>query len=605
MRFNRDSLIWNLTKMVSILLLFTTIIIGAVYAITFRHTFLEQMEEGHDFTLTQMNNNINNTLSEANIILDRLFASMNLAYYFNGENELTDREIDMFIHNFERHLTFTRAEYHQKYSNVGLFSLNQQFNPEQHFWKHYLGDLIDAPFFEEIVESAELTVYGAVRKSQLRSPIADGDIAPIDAPDNMILPVYRKVFAHNPRRLVGVVEIDIDVADLVESERVTSLPNTADILILDSQQFILLETLPLSDQDRALIQDTFAAGYLYGRLSLDLGRYLMTSRICQDTNITLVALTAERQVLAGIYSRLGGILVIAVLFWFILVFITFTFVRNALKRLVILDRMMAKVGEGDFTVEIHEKEKKDEITRISQTFNRMTARLHTVIEEKVEHEQAFKQAELKALQAQINPHFLHNTLESMRMQCEIDEYYTLGNNLSALSNMFRYSINLGSGIATLAEEFNNLENYLAIMKMRFGDDLTCEIKMDSATAEITVPKMMLQPLVENCFNHGFQKKLPPWNLSICSNKIEDSSLIIIKDNGNGIPPPRLVTILVCLEKDEAIKDTTNNDESIGILNVKQRIERVCSEGSSLALESVSGEGTQITIEIKNKGEKYV
>lgn len=585
--------------MVSVLLLITTIVIGGIYAITFRHTFLEQMEEEHNFTLTQLSNNINNTLSEANIILDRLFASMNLAYYFNGENILTHREIDLFIYNFERHLTFTRAEYNQKYSNVGIFSLNQQFDSSRHFWKNDLRDLMETSFFHEIIDSAELTVYGEIRESLLRSPIADSDIAPIDDKSNPILPIYRKVFAHNPRRLVGVVEIDVELSDLVEMENVLSLPSSSDIVIMDSQSNILLETLHLSAHDQELIYNAFDLGHFNGRLSLGAGAYFVTSQTCQDTNLTLVALSAERQVLAGIYTQVGGILLIAVLFWLILVLITFTFVQNALKRLVILDRMMGKVGEGDFTVEIHEEEKKDEITRISHSFNQMTAKLNRVIQEKVEHEQAFKDAELRALQAQINPHFLHNTLESMRMQCEIDEHYSLGDNLSALSNMFRYSINLGNGQATLTEEFENLKNYLAIMKMRFGKDLEWDLQINPEIGNIKVPKMMLQPLVENSFNHGFQKKLPPWKLSIHGRKEEGGIRILIQDNGCGISSQRLATVLEALKNNQTITNEEVKEESIGMVNVKQRIEMICKRGSTLLLESLQGEGTTLIIIIKN------
>ena len=303
----------------------------------------------------------------------------------------------------------------------------------------------------------------------------------------------------------------------------------------------------------------------------------------------------------GIYSKSRkttiGILSITMVCLIILVVIAYSVIRNMLKRLIILDHMMEKVKKGDFEVKISDDRREDEITRISKSFNSMASHLNQVLNEKVENEKAKKEAELRALQAQINPHFLYNTLENMHMQCEIEGYYELGDSLTTLSELFRYSIKWGSNEVPFSLEWKNLKNYLSIMQMRFGDNLSCDLKCQEDVGDVVVPKLMLQPLVENCFNHGFKEKLPPWEIKIDVKMSESFLNITIIDNGDGISDERMDNLKQCMYQNKMFHSEEDKKQSIGVVNVKQRIDLLCKTGSSLRIKSEERKGTCVEITI--------
>ena len=131
--------------------------------------------------------------------------------------------------------------------------------------------------------------------------------------------------------------------------------------------------------------------------------------------------------------------------------------------------------------------------------------------------------------------------------------------------------------------------------MRYEDDLEDELECDYGLEDVIVPKMILQPLVENCFSHAFKTKMPPWKVHVTARREGDRLVIAIEDNGCGIEGEKVAWIQRCLDENKEIRCTEKQRKSIGILNVKQRIEMICKEGSKVAIESEQHEGTVIRI----------
>ncbi len=183
------------------------------------------------------------------------------------------------------------------------------------------------------------------------------------------------------------------------------------------------------------------------------------------------------------------------------------------------------------------------------------------------------------------------------MQCEIDGYFTLGDNLAALGEMFRYSIEWGTNEVPFDLEWANLINYISIMKIRFDENLECILERGEHTGHIVVPKLMLQPLVENSFSHGFHGSLPPWRIAIRGYRQMEKLVIEIEDNGLGISEERLRQIRQAMKENLPIEGSEKERKSIGIINVKQRLEMICKEGSKIEISSEEGVGTKIVITI--------
>jgi len=243
----------------------------------------------------------------------------------------------------------------------------------------------------------------------------------------------------------------------------------------------------------------------------------------------------------------------------------------------------------------------DRNVQVEATITRIATRYQELIPQAIaditSEAQVLQEAELKSLHAQINPHFLYNTLETMRMQCEIDEYYTHGNNLKLLSDLFRYSIRWGNKEAPFIMEWDNLVNYLKIMQLRFGEDISYDLQYEYDMDDVLVPKMLLQPLVENSFGHGFKEMLPPWRLSVHVTKEEENMSIVICDNGTGIEKERLIELQGYLSQETTDSEYRSNQESIGLMNTKQRLRMICGDQSNIEIDSEYGEGTTIVITI--------
>ena len=630
MKKKSSGLVRRLTRMVSVLLLITTIIVCVFFVIITSQRFTRQTREEHSFTIDQINGNIEQTLVEATTVFDRLFMSLNLPYLLDDNIQLTSSELDYFIHNVQTQMVSNRVRYDGKFSNISIFSTNNQIKDTANFyWSSTITELLNSPHYAEILDSEELTVIGSAQRHYLQlndiEQVNNSLDTNIHETDVWRIPIYRKVYSHNPRRLVGAIKIDVDIQQVVDLEEIMKLPVSDNqvIILLDADYQVLYDNLSLNLNDKQSISDTLisamsgeksevhseplletvypninvVSGVSDIRLELTNGNFIISAEKELQTGFIIAVATSATTLMSNIIFQIVLIMLAAFVFWGILVSITYRFVNKTLSRLVILDRVMTRVGEGDFTIELTHDKYEDEVTSIRNSFNMMTSQLKQVLEEKVQNEQAQKNAELKALQAQINPHFLYNTLEGMRMQCEIDEYYELGDSLSALSNLFHYSIRWGNNEAPLQMEWENLENYLGIMNMRFGDDIETQLFCDENIGQIIVPKMLLQPLVENSFNHGFDGKLPPWKLEVTIQQVQNLIRIVIQDNGVGISPERLCYINECLENNAVIFNEKRDKESIGVLNVKQRIAMICKEGSRLQIESEVGQGTKVTVDI--------
>lgn len=589
-------LVWKLTGMVSLLLLITTVLICIIYIQTFRSAFLEDAKEQLETSLGRMQNNIDEGLDDAESFLDELFYGREFPYFLDAENVLSKNEIRYYVSNLDKDFVNARYLYQNRYSDLGIYSSNKQIS--QHYeWQFYLDDLKSKPYYQEISKNTDQNVYGAVRERGLISTTLDIKNLKMGDSGIRVLPIYRKVSATGTERLIGVVEIDVDVARLADKEALAAEKNEIGKLLLDGKYSVLFDTMSLSKEDRQRVSKTVDSGAKNGEVEIGGIPHLFAANVCSRTGLVSIAVLSKDDIMNNLMNQVLQILLIAAVCLGILAALTFYFVKNILQRLVVLDQMMGRVGKGDFTVEITDDGREDEITRITSSFNKMAGQLNDVLDEKVKHEQAQKDAELRALQAQINPHFLYNTLESMRMQCEIDEYYTISNSLSSLSNLFRYSIRWGNSEAPFQLEWKNLLDYLDIMKMRFDDDVEYDLYCDPGLEEISVPKLVLQPLVENCFNHGFKGKLPPWRLSVSAVRLEGQLKITITDNGAGIEPKRLERLQTCLKENKPFRSEEQKKNSIGVTNVKQRIDMICREGSNIWVESTEGKGTIIEIKI--------
>lgn len=241
----------------------------------------------------------------------------------------------------------------------------------------------------------------------------------------------------------------------------------------------------------------------------------------------------------------------------------------------------------------------DEIADLGNSFNIMIGKIRMLLDQSIREQQEIQKSDLRALQAQINPHFLYNTLDSILWLAQSEKKDQVVQMVMALSKLFRISLSKGKDLITLEKEIEHLQSYLTIQQMRYRDILDYQIDIDSSLHSLHILKMTLQPIVENALYHGLKNKRGKGLIRITAAlEDEDNFLIKVEDNGKGISETRLQELRKDLMEPH-VPQVTGNEVSggFGLHNVHRRIRIYYGEAYGVQINSSEGEGTDVTIRI--------
>jgi len=261
-------------------------------------------------------------------------------------------------------------------------------------------------------------------------------------------------------------------------------------------------------------------------------------------------------------------------------------------------KSMRELQLGDFNQKV-QIELRDEIGQLGHGYNIMVLKIKELFQNVYESELSKKEAELRLLQAQINPHFLYNTLNSISWMLHREGSEEKAEMIQRISDFFRFSLNQGADLITVEKEIKIVENYLFLSKLRFGDKLIYSIEADEQLKPMFIPKLILQPLVENSIVHGIEPMKGQGFVSVVIRQSEDEALFTITDNGMGISSDLLERI----QKGISMKKKGVKPESVqgfAVINVRDRIMKQFGEEASITISSRESVGTAITIRIPLK-----
>lgn len=282
----------------------------------------------------------------------------------------------------------------------------------------------------------------------------------------------------------------------------------------------------------------------------------------------------------------------------IFAFIAALFTSNRLvKPILHLQRKMRRVQSGDFQERalIHSN---DEIGLLTEGFNSMVSRLDIMIKEMYELRLREKDSELNALQSQINPHFLYNTLESINMVAVKERNNELSQVITSLGKLLRYTVDKQERFVYLKDELAFVQNYLNIQSFRLEDQLNAEILVDFSHEYAMVPKLILQPLVENAIEHGIGKE--PITIQITSKAEGQDLFVYVTDNGKGINPERRKLVeqrLIEPERQQSGLLSDKKSKGFALRNIHQRLVILYGESYGLSVAHTGPEGTSFCIRI--------
>ncbi|MDE7269788.1 MAG: sensor histidine kinase [Acetatifactor sp.] len=254
-----------------------------------------------------------------------------------------------------------------------------------------------------------------------------------------------------------------------------------------------------------------------------------------------------------------------------------------------LSEVTNQVAKGDFNVRFDVRSSA-EVSMLSDSLNLMIDKINELLEQVTREQTRLRRAEFELLQSQINPHFLYNTLDAIVWLAEAGEQKKVVSMVGSLSEFFRTSLNQGKDIVSLREELQHVRSYLEIQQVRYQDILQYEIHMPEELYDYSIPKITIQPLVENALYHGIKNRRGLGRIVISGERNKDMLVIRITDNGIGIRSERLQQIR------DGIQNKVPTENNIyGLYNVNERIRLNFGGRYGISIESDYGEGTEVKI----------
>lgn len=324
-------------------------------------------------------------------------------------------------------------------------------------------------------------------------------------------------------------------------------------------------------------------------IELDSRKYVAVCSGLSDSAWKLLCLSSVETVFDTFY-RLARIIlwasVVMLAIWVGLSFLISSGIVKPIKRVL---SAMKEVEQGDFSVRV-EAERPDELGDLGRGFNHMVGRINRLIETERETQEKLKRADFNALQAQINPHFLYNTLDSINWMARMNRTDKVERMIDSLTSFLRIGLSRGKVFITLEEELKHVESYFVIQKERYSSLLTYQIDVPESLHDCQVIKMTLQPLVENALYHGIKEKDEPGTITIRAKEEGEQLVVTVQDDGLGMTPERLEQVREMMRTGVA-----QNQDAYGIINVQRRIKSYFGEAYGLSFESEYQKGTTVTV----------
>lgn len=577
MRKKASSLKGMLLLFFSFFLLTSLLIFGIAAGRVFSSIFQGNILSYTSKILKESRRNMDSYINQIDLTLTGSANSVFLANFFedlnSGEN---DKEIDLWmVEEFLRN----SIRFNPKIRDIQLLSADGTVISTS--GKGVVGDynFFNQPWFPKITDERK-TRYIAMHPQDYYYENYGGTSETVSA----FQPVYGSLIKDEP--LQGVVMCNLNRYDLYENMSQIRLEANSAVLLLDENNRIISNTNEKAFHSDNLEQLLELIAENSAPFIKKLGGK-MTAVIHESSHITgwtIIALIPHQELLSHL-TPLNYILLWVIVFLFSFVFISYQYLNRLITAPVAnLIQGMGQIEGGDLSFRL-EEETTGEFRHLSDRINSLVERIVQQNRSLYTYELKSKEAQYKALQAQINPHFLFNTLQSIKSAAVNAERKTTSRMITNLGNMLRYGLYGAEDLVPLKQEIAHLEDYLKIQEYRFPGQFQMTLECPEELREKRLIKLLLQPMVENCLVHNRLSE-SPLEVKIQISAGENALHCRISDNGTGVGPERLDQLT------QYLKDLDREDfsESIGIKNVHNRIFLRFGPPYGLTLFSRPGEG---------------
>jgi len=369
--------------------------------------------------------------------------------------------------------------------------------------------------------------------------------------------------------------------NLIESSHIPTQISKSPTFSIEAFGEDIMSTLTQPVSDNTLKQSSFIQA-IAGE------DYLVTYDKIDRTGWILATITDYQGIINDANTVRNYIVFVGFITLILLMVITYIISSRITTPIASLKNTMNLIHKGDLT-QTAEITSHDEVGELATSFNVMIKRINTLMHEVVEEQAEKRKSELRVLQDQINPHFLYNTLDSIIWMAESKDPNTVPM-IEALSNLFRLSLNRGQEMITIQEELDHVKNYLYILSMRYFERFDYMFDIDPNTLNYKIPKLILQPLVENAIYHGIKNKSSKGLIIIKTHCTEKNLILTVIDDGVGMTPAKAIQLL---SDNSMVK--SEEGSGIGVTNVHQRIKLYFGPTYGLTIQSTESVGTTVNI----------
>lgn len=568
----------------TIVLLFSVLIVTVVtiaLIMAYRFTITEMRYTSTDYIsqlISQLNTDIDRYVGYMEDVADVVGKDFNVRRWLSDYPQMEEPQLNV-LEGSVRGLLATVAEARKDITNIGVFMDEKHVIFDSRF--KYLNTYAGHEQSMWYVEALRNNGVAAISSSHVQ---------------NVVLGEYRWVVSLSKAILdsdgnpLGVLLVDLNYRLINDLCKSIDMGTRGYIFVVDKEGNIIFH--PQQQQIYARIK-TENTGQFVGRsteVTIDTpeGIRIYTSNHSEVTGWTVVGVAYQDEILRNRSNIIGFYITIGVTFLVVAVLLSVAIssaITNPVRR---LEGVMEQVRGGRLDVRSDIKAR-NEIGRLGESFNLMIARINQLIRQRDSDQEQRRQSELKALQAQINPHFLYNTLDSIIWMAENGNNEEVVEMTAALARLFRSSISESRDSVPLAVEIANIQSYLTIQKMRYQEKLGYRIDIPGELRGCSVPKLILQPLVENAIYHGVRAKENGGEIAV-SARAENGLLILeVRDDGLGMTAEQLSGAL------EAVP--SSNGGGIGARNVNERIKLIYGEKYGLSYASAPGKGTVASVKL--------
>lgn len=457
------------------------------------------------------------------------------------------------------------------------------------------------------VELSQMPWYQETMEAEGRAVISSSHVQnAVSGKYQWVITLSKGLRNEDTGKIEGIFFVDMNYSSIEELCRKIDLGNKSYLFIVDKNGKIIYhpkQQLLYSGLKSELIQEVLDQGTGNFLTSANDQRQLYSVFRSGKTDWSVAGVTYVSEFMKNRSEIQLVYLLITVCLFVLSMLLALWLSGEITKPMKSLEFSMKEVQNGEFDKALVELHGNNEITSLGRSFNIMTEKIQELMDENIQEQREKRKSELKVLQAQINPHFLYNTLDSIIWMAESGKNQEVVQMTSSLAKLLRQSISNEDEIVTVEREIEYTKNYLSIQKLRYRDQLEYFIDVDQEVLHQRIVKLVIQPLVENAIYHGI-KYLEGKGMIIIQGSLQDGRVMLtVQDNGIGMDEGTLRQILVKRENSVNRRKKTSN---VGVYNVHNRLQLYYGKEFGLSYESTPGVGTSVRITIpvtEEKGER--